>query len=62
MPNTRQMQIAHMSIDAGASLVLGHHPHVLQPVEVYNGGIIFYSLGNFVFDQTSRTLMESMIA
>ena len=62
MPNTRQMQIAHMSIDAGASLVLGHHPHVLQPVEVYNGGIIFYSLGNFVFDQTKPDTVESMIA
>lgn len=43
--------IAHHLIDAGATLVIGHHPHVLQEVEEYNGGIIAYSLGNFVFDQ-----------
>ena len=42
---------AHAFIDAGARLVVGTHPHVLQPVEVYKGGVIFYSLGNFLFDQ-----------
>lgn len=41
---------AHAAIDAGAALVLGSHPHVLQGVEPYNGGLIAYSLGNFVFD------------
>ncbi len=41
---------AHAAIDAGAALVLGSHPHVLQGVERYNGGLIAYSLGNFVFD------------
>lgn len=40
-------------VDAGADLVLGHHPHVIQPVEHYGDGLIFYSLGNFVF--ASRT-------
>ena len=40
-------------VDAGADLVLGHHPHVIQPVERYGDGLIFYSLGNFVF--ASRT-------
>jgi len=38
-------------IDAGADLILGHHPHVVQSIEEYNGKLIFYSLGNFVFDQ-----------
>lgn len=37
-------------VDAGADVVLGHHPHVLQPAERYRGGVIAYSLGNFVFD------------
>jgi poly-gamma-glutamate synthesis protein (capsule biosynthesis protein) len=37
-------------IDAGADVVLAHHPHVIQPVERYRGGVIVYSLGNFVFD------------
>lgn len=48
-PNKYQKQIARAAIDAGANIVWGHHPHVLQPVEEYNGGIIYYSLGNFAF-------------
>lgn len=46
-----QEETAHHFIDAGAALVIGHHPHVVQEVEKYNGGVIAYSLGNFVFDQ-----------
>jgi poly-gamma-glutamate capsule biosynthesis protein CapA/YwtB (metallophosphatase superfamily) len=42
---------AHEFIDAGADLVIGAHPHVIQPVEVYKEKAIFYSLGNFIFDQ-----------
>jgi poly-gamma-glutamate capsule biosynthesis protein CapA/YwtB (metallophosphatase superfamily) len=42
---------AHNFIDAGASAVIGHHPHVVQDVEIYRGRPIFYSLGNFIFDQ-----------
>lgn len=61
-PNPKQVGLAHIAIDAGASVVLGHHPHVLQPVEVYEGGVIFYSLGNFVFDQKKPDTVESMIA
>ena len=41
------------AIDAGANIVWGHHPHVLQPIEEYNGGIIYYSLGNFAFGGNS---------
>lgn len=49
-PNDVQRANARAAVDAGAALVLGHHPHVLQGVESYNGGLIVYSLGNFVFD------------
>jgi poly-gamma-glutamate capsule biosynthesis protein CapA/YwtB (metallophosphatase superfamily) len=50
-PNLRQITFARSAIDAGADMVLGHHPHVLQIVEKYKGKYIFYSLGNFIFDQ-----------
>ncbi len=53
-PNQAQIAFAHAAIDAGATLVIGHHPHVVQPQEKYKGGLIFYSLGNFVFDQYQR--------
>ena len=45
-----QQSLAHSAVDAGAALVLGAHSHTLQPVEHYKGGLIVYSLGNFVFD------------
>lgn len=46
-----QEQLAHTFIDAGVDMIVGHHPHVVQDVEWYRGAPIFYSLGNFVFDQ-----------
>ncbi len=46
-----QRQEADAFIDAGADLVIGAHPHVVEPVEVYRGKAVFYSLGNFMFDQ-----------
>ena len=48
-PNFDQKTWAHIAIDAGADIVAGHHPHVLQPIEYYNGGVILYSLGNFCY-------------
>jgi poly-gamma-glutamate capsule biosynthesis protein CapA/YwtB (metallophosphatase superfamily) len=45
------LEFAHAAIDAGAAVVLGHHPHVPQRIEHYHDGWIFYSLGNFVFQQ-----------
>jgi len=50
MPTTEQIQEAHQLIRAGADAIIGHHPHVVQPIEVYRGKYIFYSLGNFIFD------------
>ena len=47
--NDKQERYAHAAIDAGAHIVVGNHPHVLQDMEFYNGGVIFYSLGNFSF-------------
>jgi poly-gamma-glutamate capsule biosynthesis protein CapA/YwtB (metallophosphatase superfamily) len=49
--STSQRLEAQTAIDAGAALVLGSHPHLLQPIQQYHGGLIAYSLGNFVFDQ-----------
>lgn len=49
--NEKQRALAHAFIDAGADAVIGSHPHVVEPIEVYKGKAIFYSLGNFVFDQ-----------
>ncbi len=56
-----QVDLGHRAIDWGADLVLGHHPHVLQEVEVYRGHAIAYSLGNFVFGSESNRTNESMI-
>jgi poly-gamma-glutamate synthesis protein (capsule biosynthesis protein) len=53
-PSQKQIDFAHAAVDAGAMLVIGHHPHVIQPEEHYRDGLIFYSLGNFVFDQYQR--------
>jgi len=49
--NKRQIEFAHKAIDSGADLVVGSHPHVVQNAEIYKGKYIFYSLGNFSFDQ-----------
>ena len=51
IPNKTQVEVAHAFIDAGADLVVGAHPHVVQNFEEYRGKAIFYSLGNFMFDQ-----------
>lgn len=48
-PHREQISLAHAAIDAGADIVWGHHPHVLQNMEKYKDGIICYSLGNFSF-------------
>ena len=48
-PEPHQVDMAHEIIDAGVDIIYGSHPHVLQSIEEYNGGIIYYSLGNFAF-------------
>ena len=54
VPNPQQTEFAHAAVDAGARVVVGHHPHVTQPWERWGRGVIFYSLGNLVFDQFQR--------
>jgi len=49
--NERQRKLAKLAIDAGADLIIGHHPHVIQNIEKYKNKFIFNSLGNFIFDQ-----------
>lgn len=58
----RQHDLGHALIDAGADIVIGHHPHVLEPIEVYKQGVIFYSLGNFISDQGWSRTRESILA
>lgn len=60
-PHQPQIDFARNSIDYGADMVIGHHPHWIQIFEQYKGKYIFYSLGNFIFDQTwSRDTMEGL--
>lgn len=61
-PNNSQINFAHTAVDAGADLVIGHHPHVVQTMEKYKGKYIFYSLGNFVFDQPQSQATKEGLA
>lgn len=53
-PNDNQQKMARLTIDAGADLVVGHHSHRINPIEIYNGKYIAYSLGNFSFAGNSK--------
>ncbi len=57
-----QIEPGRAFIDAGADFVIGHHPHVVQSFEIYNGKFIFYSLGNFVFDQYWSQMTQEELA
>ena len=57
-----QTRLGHLAIDAGASVVIGHHPHILQGIEQYKDGIILYSLGNFTFGSYSMSTTRSAVA
>lgn len=56
-----QQIAAHKAIDAGADVIIGHHPHVLRGIERYKTGIVFYSLGNFTFASKGRSADASVI-
>lgn len=60
-PTPEQVKIARALIDAGASAVIGHHPHIPQGIEVYRGGIICYSLGNFLFGSVNPYQTENLV-
>ena len=64
-PRPEDVDMAHKMLEAGASVIVGHHPHVLQPVETYTtqdgrNTVIFYSLGNFLSNQ-SRTYIDGLM-
>jgi poly-gamma-glutamate synthesis protein (capsule biosynthesis protein) len=64
-PRPDDVETAHKIIEAGASVIVGHHPHVLQPIETYRAQdgrntVIFYSLGNFLSNQ-SRTYIDGVM-
>lgn len=67
-PNSNEKYIGRLYIDAGADIVWGHHPHVLQDIEHYKEGVIYYSLGNFSFggnmsppDKDTAVLQQQVI-
>lgn len=60
--NAEQEVLAHMLIEHDIDAVIGHHPHVVQDVVLYQGKPIFYSLGNFIFDQYFSTDVQQMLA
>lgn len=60
-PSPGQIDFAHKVIDYGADVIVGHHPHVLQGVELYKGKVIAYSLGNFIFGGNSRRYEQTAI-
>lgn len=60
-PDRNQVDFAHAVIDAGADLIIGHHPHVLQGIEKYKAGVIVYSLGNLVFGGNSRDTYDTAL-
>ncbi|MBN1996366.1 CapA family protein [candidate division KSB1 bacterium] len=59
-PKNYQTYFAHLAVDSGADLVLGHHPHVLQGMEIYKGRLIAYSLGNYAFGSYSHNSRDSI--
>jgi poly-gamma-glutamate capsule biosynthesis protein CapA/YwtB (metallophosphatase superfamily) len=61
-PRPYQVRQAHRMIDAGADVIFGSHPHVLQPMETYRGRPIFYSLGNFVWPRISDEASATAVA
>ena len=61
-PSPDEVRLARQTIDAGASLIVGHHPHVLRGIEPYKNGYIVYSMGNFICDMVwDPSLRETMI-
>jgi poly-gamma-glutamate capsule biosynthesis protein CapA/YwtB (metallophosphatase superfamily) len=60
-PSHLQDRFAHLAMDRQADIVIGHHPHVVQPVMVYQKGYLAYSLGNCVFDQSAAETKKGLV-
>lgn len=61
LPDDIQRQWAQEFINAGATLIIGNHPHIIQPMESFSNGTVFYALGNFVFDQGQSFRREGLV-
>ena len=61
IPDTSDVFLRRYAIDMGADLVINHHPHVIQGIELHNGKVIAHSMGNFAFDQTIAETMLSFV-
>lgn len=59
-PSSKQIGIAHALIDAGADVIVGHHPHVYQGIEIYKNKPIIYSLGNFLFGSMHEGINDTI--
>ncbi|MBU4386081.1 MAG: CapA family protein [Actinobacteria bacterium] len=60
-PTGEQRNLAHLAVDSGADLVLGHHPHVVQGFELYKNRLISYSLGNFIFSPPREISAKTVV-
>lgn len=60
-PQPQQRQNARRLLNAGATAIVGHHPHVVQTVEIINGQPVFYSIGNFIFDQNRAPKNQALL-
>jgi len=60
-PKPYQHSLARLCIDSGADLVFGHHPHVIQGIEIYKNRVIAYSLGNFIFGSYSKKVKDAIV-
>lgn len=58
----RQKKLGREMVDSGADLIVGMHPHIIQPVEKYKNSLILYSLGNFIFEQEQTRTKDSVVA
>ena len=61
VPRAQEILLAHTAVDAGADIIVGAHPHVPQPLEIYKGKPIAYSLGNFIFGGNRRGIQEGLM-
>ncbi|MEZ4104324.1 MAG: CapA family protein [Candidatus Paceibacterota bacterium] len=57
--SNEQRNLATYLVEIGADMIVGHHPHVVQPIEIINDKLVFYSLGNFIFDQYFDTTVQT---
>ena len=61
-PTSKQIEQAHLLINSGADAIIGHHPHVVQTIELFKGKYIFYSIGNFIFDNNNSPANQGIFA